>query len=836
MTPLLLALAVQAAACANETSARAAVDSGWRAYRGGDATAAAAAFARADSLCGGARGAATGMGFADLRLGRWDDAVTTFRRALRADSGDADAWTGLGLASRRLGRGADAIAAFRRALRIAPDYADAEEALLDLGAAVAPVPRARPDSAAIPARTSGEHFEVRSGLVWSPLYVQGINLGAALPGKFPAAFPSDDATYARWLSLMAGAHANVVRVYTILPPAFYRAFAQWNNDHPNDPLWLVQGVWTELPPHSAYDAPAFRGGFVAELRRAADVVHGRARLPQRPGHAWGRYTADVSAHTLAWLIGREWEPQSLQAYDSLHKNRTRFAGRFLAVDSGTAADIWLAQQCDTLLAYEWDVYHAQRPIAYVTWPTLDPLSHVTEPGREEEQALRRRYGFPPNPRLKEYANDGVTLDAMRVRITSADSAGYFAAYHAYPYYPDFIGLDSAYGPSHYLSYLRALARHHAGRPLLVAEYGVPSSRGNAHLTPESLNHGGHDEEEMAAIDVRLTREIRDAGLAGGIVFAWLDEWFKHNWPVIDLEQPADRTRLWHNMMDAEQHYGLLGEYAGDSGTVPEPGGDPAHWRALTVLARDSGLVLRTGSDASYLYVAIETPWPFDSVRYVLGFDTIDSTQGEHRLPGLAVTSPDGFEFAAVLDDSSHADLRVVPWYDPYLIPRAGMGPTALDAFYHFGATARGAASEGVYDTLFLTTNRWRIARDGRTFPAHGVNRGRLRYGRAAEATLADWYVDRAAGLVELRLAWGLLNVTDPSSRTVLARIAPPDRFTVTRTDGVRIGVAAVRRSDASVRAWLPPGPTYAWPTWETPVWHERLKPAYFALQSLWGTW
>ncbi len=737
VTPLVLALVVQAA-CPNETSARAAVDSGWRAYRGGPAPAAAALFARADSLCPGARGAATGLGFAELRLGRWDAASSAFRRTLRADSADADAWTGLGVASRRLGRRDDAIAAFRRALRIAPDYADAADALLELGAAVPSVRSARPDTAAIPARASGEHFEVRTGPTWSGLYVKGINLGAALPGKFPADFPMDDSTYGRWLALMAAAHANVVRLYTILPPAFYRALAQWNSDHADQPLWLVQGVWTELPPHNAYDAPAFQAGFVAELRRAADVVHGRARLPQRPGHAWGRYTADVSARTLAWLVGREWEPQSLQAYDSLHKDRTRFAGRFLAVDSGTATDVWLAQQCDTLLAYEWDVYHAQRPIAYVTWPTLDPLSHVTEPGRAEEQTLRRRYRFPPNPRLREYANDGVALDAMRVRVTRADSAGYFAAYHVYPYYPDFIGLDSTYGPAHYLGYLRALARHHAGRPLLVAEYGVPSSRGNAHLTPEGLDHGGHDEQAMAAIDVRLTREIHDAGLAGGIVFAWLDEWFKHNWPVIDLEQPADRTRLWHNMMDAEQQYGLLGEYAGDSVTVPEPGGDPARWRALSVLARHSGVVLRTGSDAAYLYVAIETPWPWDSVRYVLGFDTIDSTQGEHRLPGLAVTSAGGFEFAAVLDDSSNADLRVVPWYDPYLIPRAGMGPTALDLFYHFGATARGAASAGVYDTLFLATNRWRIARDGRTFPARGVNRGRLRYGRAAETTLTDW--------------------------------------------------------------------------------------------------
>src|SRR5207248_9141331 len=99
--------------------------------------------------------------------------------------------------------------------------------------------------------------------------------------------------------------------------------------------------------------------------------------------------------------------------------------------------------------------------------------------------------------------------------------------------------------------------------VLIAEYGVPSSRGVSHLQPEGMDHGGHDEAHMAAVDARLTREIREAGLAGGIVFSWLDEWFKHTWVTIDLERPRERTRLWHNAMDAEQYYGLLGEEAGD---------------------------------------------------------------------------------------------------------------------------------------------------------------------------------------------------------------------------------------------------------------------------------
>src|SRR6266550_1128403 len=124
-----------------------------------------------------------------------------------------------------------------------------------------------------------------------------------------------------------------------------------------------------------------------------------------------------------------------------------------------------------------------------------------------------------------------------------------------------------------------------------------------------------------------------------------------------------------------------------------------------------------------------------------------------------------------------------------------------------------------------TTKRWRIGRDGQTFPARGVNRGRLRYGRALSTTLADWWVDRAAGLIEVRLAWGLLNVTDPSSRHVLRRIGPHETFETAVTDGFRFGVATIARGNGELRIWMPARATYAWPTWEEPVWHERLKPA-----------
>jgi hypothetical protein len=834
---LLAALVLQTPGC-DRPAAVAAVELAWQAYRRGEMAQAESRFAGAAAVCPDISEAQTGLGFVLLRQGDAAGAERRFVAALRSDSGAGDPWYGLGLARDRLGKRAQAIAAWRRALAVAPGYSDAFDALLaagvDSGLPLRPI--TPPATPAVPARALGERFEVRAGEAWRPFYVKGVNLGAALPGKFASEFPPADSTYARWLRLIAEANANVVRVYTIFPPSFYRAFKAWNDAHPERPLWLVHGVWAELPRRSDYDDPAWKAQFRAEMGRVVDVVHGRAAIGRLAGHAWGRYDADVSDRVLAYIIGREWEPFSIKAFNKLRRARTAYAGRFIAVDRGTPADVWMAEQCDYLLAYEWDAWHAARPIAYTNWPTLDPLHHPTEATQVEEQALRKRLGLAPNVRLKEYDNDSEALDAMVVRTTSANVAGYFASYHAYPYYPDFIGLDSAYGAarSHYFGYLLDLKRHHAGRALLIAEYGVPSSRGLAHLDADGTHHGGHDERAMAERDVRLTREIREAGLAGGILFAWLDEWFKHNWVVIDLEVPAERNRLWHNVMDAEQNYGLVGLYAGDSAR-PEPGGDAARWRALPVAADGGGTRLRAGSDPAYLYLALESPLDIASVRWVAGIDTHRPERGQFTFTGVPGRTPTGMEFALVMSDTTDGQLLVTPSYNPYLGPQAGMRPTDLDAVYDTRATIDARREDGIFDSLFVATNRLRVSRAGKVFPARGVNRGRLQFGRAAESTLADWFVDRGAGLLEVRVPWGLLNVTDPSSRRVLARVRDPGPFRTEVTDGFRFVIVALGR-DGAVQGRVVAERPYVWPTWETPVWHERLKPAYYAMQALWRTW
>jgi hypothetical protein len=108
-----------------------------------------------------------------------------------------------------------------------------------------------------------------------------------------------------------------------------------------------------------------------------------------------------------------------------------------------------------------------------------------------------------------------------VRDDAGIRGGYFAAFHVYPYYPDFLvhepvygSAESPYGRSAYFGYLQDLKRHFPGVPLVIAEYGVPVSWGIAHFNPQGWHHGGHTEQEMAAINARLTREIAAAGHGG----------------------------------------------------------------------------------------------------------------------------------------------------------------------------------------------------------------------------------------------------------------------------------------------------------------------------------
>src|SRR6267143_1823447 len=625
--------------CPTRIAAGKAIDRGWNDYRKGDVAGADAEFKRALSLCPNDPGALTGAGYAAMRRGRLTDARTFFQRALAADSTSYDAAAGSGMAAYRAGDLPAARRSFERALRIVPRDSTSLSYLAMIPeevADVAPQKHVRPATTVVAARTGKRILEARdaSGR-WSPLWVKAVNLGAALPGK--------------------------------------------QQDKYDDAKWL--------------------GQFRAEMRRVVSLVHGDAGIPHVPGHAGGAYRADVSRWTIGYIIGREWEPYSVVGYNASQPRRTGFVGKYVTLQGGNALEAWLAEQCDYMVSFEMERYNTQRPIAYTNWPTLDPLIHPTETKKAQEIALLHARGEKIVEVSKEYDNDAVGLDAVKMRATPEFPAGVFASYHAYPYYPDFLLYDPGYskarspeGPSNYFGYLRELVEHHGDMPVVISEYGGPSSRGSGHFQPQGWTHGGLTEEQQAGADARLTRDIYASGAAGAGLFSVIDEWFKKNWIVVDFEVPAERKRLWLNPLDAEYNYAVIAMRAGRKGSGITIDGDTTDWRRRPILyAAPSANVpaslqlksFRVAQDEAYLYLRLDVgriDW--SHAHYQIGIDTYRRNLGDTRLPHTGSHSPAGLEFVLDIGGPSATQLLVDHPYNPYrpvLIP--GSKPPAIQYVY-----------------------------------------------------------------------------------------------------------------------------------------------------------
>jgi hypothetical protein len=306
-------------------------------------------------------------------------------------------------------------------------------------------------------------------------------------------------------------------------------------------------------------------------------------------------------------------------------------------------------------------------------------------------------------------------------------------------------------------------------------------------------------------------------------------------------------------MDAEQNYGVMGQYAGEVGRTPRLGGDPALWQALsTVQSSIAGAPgklrqVRAGADESFLYLAVDLEpgrFPWASTGLQLAIDTYLPRVGQHRLPRSQLRSEVGFEFLIDLATPDSGTVLVTPDYNRHA---SKLDPLTGDDFGQFARrpVITRDRTDGQFDSLFVITNRARFGRDGTFFPAGRHDRGKLAHGTEAASTLADWYLDEPAGLLQVRLPWDLLNVTDPSTRTLLFDRRTKGAFGTVTAEDFRIGVAIYQKgaeTEASIalpaveggvwraKAFTP----WRWTGWTEPRSHAGLKPVYDSIKALWG--
>ena len=695
---------------------------------------------------------------------------------------------------------------------------------------------------------------------YEPFEIRGVNLGAGIPGEWATDYAIDEETYLRWFNWIQELGANTIRVYTILQDDFYNAFYAYNNQREaegKEPLWLLHGVWiNDYIQNSHRDAfdDDFLQTFLDDSKLLVDILHGKRSLSLGRGLGSGSYRKDVSPWVIGYILGVEWEDVTVAYTNESHPERSQYAGTYMeTTGEATPFEAMLAQVGDNIIEYETERYRQQRLVAFSNWPTTDPFLYPAD--------------------ITEKFMKCAQVDVDHIRPTEAFLSGYFASYHVYPYYPDYLHrvLDtlelqdpqkrdmSSYYPESktgvpyaammtgneredfydeegnlntYYAYLKILNKYH-NIPVVISEYGVSTGRGMAQRDYYTgRNQGRMTEREQGRALINCYKDIRNAGSAGSCVFTWQDEWFKRTWNTMHAVD-MDKTPYWSDYQTNEQYFGLLAFDPGEEKSICYVDGDVSDWSPEDVaLETEQGsLSMKYDEKFLYFYVQGEDFQPGEDAVYI-PIDTTPKT-GSRYCEDYDVSFEQPCDFLIYihdLDDSRvvvqerYEVLRAVysnetEGFDAYINPVEPDTPVFKRINMVLQLQAEGRTPEEKENNIFFYE----------AYETGALRRGNANPESEDFDSLAD-YMFTENGL-ELRIPWQLLNFANPSEMMIHDDYYEHYGIEYLHIDEMYAGMALGERQ-AEDTIPMAEFPLKGWGKKVT--YHERLKESYYILQDYWA--
>ncbi len=667
------------------------------------------------------------------------------------------------------------------------------------------------DSIEYMSKVDEESFYIYVDGIWEKTFVKGVNIGAAKPGFFPGEFGITKNDYMRWFKYISDMNANTIRVYTILKPEFYTALYEFNESS-DSPLYLIQGVWINEEDIAEYkDAynPIIKDAFMRDVETVINVLHGDEIIKRVPGHAYGIYDKDLSPYVLGYILGIEWDPGFVISTNENNQANTDYDGEYLYSQDASPFENFLCEIGDYCIGYETENYAAQRPVSFANWVTTDVLSHPNEPLSNE---------------------DMVSVDMEHIKRKETFKTGVFASYHIYPYYPDAMNYQKEYTGfidedgeiNTYRAYLKDLKKEHT-MPVVVAEFGIPSSRGKAHESIHmGFNQGNVSEEDQGIMDAAMLDSMYEEGYAGGLVFAFQDEWFKRTWNTMDFDIP-DRRPFWNNQQTNEQYFGVLAFDSGETKSVCYVDGEINDWKDDMPLVEQNENALYMKSDEEYVYFMVKASgFDFMNDNLIIPLDVI-SNQGNTAHDGASYGRD--ADFLISIKGREDSKILVDPYYDSFqYLYGQKLNMVPKNENYD-------VKDSGAFIPIDLCLNReLYLPVDEKTLPFESYETGKLAFGNGNPESgeyysLSDFYVKD--NIIEIRIPWMLINVMDPSSKMIMDDLHI-DGIKPLKIDGIYAGVGISNNQAMAQEISMN---KYSWEPWEIPTYHERLKPSYYILRD-----
>lgn len=656
--------------------------------------------------------------------------------------------------------------------------------------------------------------------------VRGVNLGLGIPGHFATERAIDKERYLDWIKKIKDMGANTIRIYTLAGDDFYDALYEYNSTHKEDPIYIIHGVWLDDNIHmsnvDAYDK-RFGENIIKNAKNVIDAIHGRLKLKSIEDSGKQRYSKDVSRWVIGYIFGVEWEYDTVIYTNKINVGMQQYDGKYIYTEDASPFEIFLAKTVDKIISYESQKYGQHRNFALSNWPTTDPLEYD-----ESERLLNGKYA---------------EVDVENIKVTDKFKSNQFASYHIYPYYPEF-EYKGDNNINLYKDYLTKICNHHS-IPVIISEFGVPSSRGRASYEQNrkfGRDQGNLTEKEQGKAVINMYKDIMESGAAGAIVFIWQDEWFKRTWNTmanIDLSN----TAYWSDYQTNEQYFGLLSFDPGEKESVCYPDGDKSEWSKKNIIRKDSNYNISYKYDEKYLYFMVDTKGK--NIKKEKLFIPIDTTQktGSKEIGKMKVKTDRYVDFVITLDGEKNSKILVQDRYDNvetmhsknlYKYFNAYSNPPKKDSSNF--KIIRNVLFEGDYyfrdKKVDINSYIKGLYEDAaRSYVLSQVDyTGNLLHGNGNPKSehfnnLADFCYGN--DFVEIRIPWQLLNFYNPSEMEI-----HDDYYECYGVEPLKIDkiYAGVGKSSEEIK--LAPMELKGWGKKVT--YHERLKESYYILKDYWN--
>lgn len=666
-------------------------------------------------------------------------------------------------------------------------------------------------------KTIGKEIYLREQGEFKPFEIKGVNMGVGIPGHFATDYAISKKDYLRWFKYIQEMGANTIRVYTILSDDFYEAVYEYNQNN-DDPLYIIHGLWVnDYVQNSHMDAYAseFIDTFIEDGKDLIDVIHGKKKLSLGKGLGSGFYKRDISAWVIGYILGVEWEDVTVAYTNQMQPDKNHYEGKYMSTTSDASPfEAMLARVGDELIAYESTRYGQQRLMAFSNWATTDPFEY--------------------SEIVTDHFNKIAKVDVEHIETTQAFQSGTFASYHIYPYYPDYLGYeenketykDETGKVNTYRAYLKKINEHHT-IPVIISEFGVPSSRGMAQRDRYTQrNQGQMSEQNQAEALVTCYEDIKAAGCAGSIVFSWQDEWFKRTWNTMHAVN-LQKTPYWSDYQTNEQYFGLLSFDPGKKQSICYVDGNLSEWSEKDLVIEEDALQLSVKYDEKFIYILAYKKGLSNNDRLYIPIDTTPKSGSQYdQKSGMRFNR--GTDFIVEINGEDNSRVWVQERYEVLRAMFSG------EIYWANAYETPPDKESNIFKQINLILQDVDLLgnqdKEGGQ-KAEIYETGHLVHGNAnpyeeGYNSLADFCFN--GDYVEIKLPWQLLNFSNPSEMMI-----HDDYYEHYGVEEIQIKEMYLGIGMQDTIEPIKMQPLALKPWYSKVDYHERLKPAYFAMQKIW---